>query len=143
MFAGMIGTPKGGIAAVIPCNRQDITPVEAPLQLRQKGIDRRHRIVIALRIPAVAVNHIRIHQIHENESIALRPLPGSREGSRHAGGISRVVMGDIDTLLVEDGPDLPHRDGLHPAAAKMIQQRFPGQIHRPVMPLPGSRESAG
>ena len=67
-FAGMIGARPGGIAAVIGRNQQQVVIAHRAQDIGQEGVEIAQRLGIARHIAAMAVGHVKVHQVHKAQA---------------------------------------------------------------------------
>ncbi len=90
VFARVVGAPIGRVVAVIGGEQDQIARAQAPLELGHEAVELLERAREPLHVAAVAVEHVEVDQVAEDESPA-RGIGGLFEQHAQAVGVARRI----------------------------------------------------
>ena len=142
VLSGVVGGGGvAGVAAVVGSDHHQILLPQGGKESAQPGVKFIQGLGVAHSIPAVAVEHVKVHQIHKAQ--AMEVPGGIILGVVQAVQIALIV----DVLRVapagEDIMDLAHRQGVQPRPGNGIQHGFGRRLQGEVMAVGGTAEGFG
>ena len=108
VLAGVIGGSRGRVAAMVGGDEQQISGAEGSKEIGDPEIDGFEGLRVAFRVVPVAVKHVEIDEIDENEAVGM--ILEGVEGPLHALGVGFGFVGGGDPAIEEDVGDLADAD---------------------------------
>ena len=108
-------------------------------ELSQPGVKLRQCLRVAVNVPAVAVEHVKIHQVHKAQTVEI--LPGVVHGMVHTVSVALVEHMLRGALTGKNIVDLAHSDGIQPGGLDGVQHGGCGRLQGEVMPVTGPPEA--
>ena len=134
ILSGVVGGGRiGRVAAVVGGDHHHVVLPKLLQQAGQPGVELGQGLGVAVNVPAVAVEHIKVHQIHEAQAVEI--LLGVVQGVGHAVGVGLVVDVFRGTLSGKNVENFAHGDGIQPGVLHSVQQSGLGRLQGEVVPV--------
>ena len=137
----MVGGRRGRVAAVVGGHDQQVVGAELGQHLPDTRVGLLQRLRVALDVVAVAVEHVEIHQVDEQQPRAVRLQRRQRLGD--AVGVALGLDVVRHALPAVDVVNLPDAEGEHARLLQPRHQQRLGRIDGVVVAAHGAPEAAG
>ena len=128
----MIGARPGGIDAVVAGDKEHVARPHGLLQRRQRVVEPAQRTGVAVGVFAVAIHHVELDQVAEDDATRRAPQELHRRGDGRI--VVQRVRGGRNRAAGEDLRDLANALHLQTGAGGEIKEMRGGGRQRPVPP---------
>ena len=142
VLAGMVASGPARIAAVIGGDEREIAGSQQSFERGQPAIEILQRACIAGNVAPVAVQHVEINEIDQNQRVVWRGRGFGEERIEQRGVAVRLDLASGSHM----GVDIPHlADGDHRTARRLVQreQGRRGRRHGEVLAVAGAAKVLG